>query len=166
MKKTLIILFFLLLAVLTACSPQKASFETITGEQAKEIMETETEFVLLDVREQSEFDEGHIAGAVLLPYEEITADKAAACLPNKNRLILVYCRSGRRSAIAAETLAGLGYANVKDFGGIIDWKYDIVTEKIAVPSDSLSCEENGHTWVEDCTGKTCSACGAYERVTQ
>ena len=81
--------------------------------------------VILDARLQSEYDEGHIPGAILIPYDKI-ADRAEKELPGKNQLILVYCRSGRRSKNAAEELVKLGYTNIKEFGGIIDWKYEIV----------------------------------------
>lgn len=101
--------------------------EVITAEQAKEIMEQNTECVILDVREQSEYEEGHIAGAILIPYTEME-NKAEEELPDKDQLILVYCRSGRRSAIAAASLVKMGYTNVKDFGGIIDWPYEVVTD--------------------------------------
>jgi len=77
------------------------------------------------VREQSEYDAGHISGAVLLPVGSI-AEKAAETLPDKNAVLLVYCRSGNRSKTASETLLGLGYTQVYDFGGIIDWPYDVV----------------------------------------
>ena len=88
-------------------------------------MDSTEDVIILDVREQNEYDEGHIANAILLPYTEIE-DKAEKVLPDKEALILVYCRSGRRSKIAAESLAELGYTNVKEFGGIIDWKYGTV----------------------------------------
>lgn len=100
--------------------------EVITAKQAKEIMEQNTECVILDVREQSEYEEGHIAGAILIPYTEIKNRKEE--LPDKDQLILIYCRSGRRSAIAAASLIEMGYTNVKDFGGIIDWPYEIVKD--------------------------------------
>ena len=88
-------------------------------------MDSKSGYIILDVREQYEYDEGHILGAILIPYGEI-ADRAEKELPDKNQLILVYCRSGRRSKIAAEELVKLGYTNVKEFGGIIDWEYEIV----------------------------------------
>ena len=91
------------------------------------LMDSETNYIILDTREQYEFDEGHIAGAILIPYTEIEA-KASSALPDKNQLILVYCRSGRRSKIAAQSLADLGYTNVQEFGGIIDWEYGVVTD--------------------------------------
>lgn len=96
----------------------------ITAEEAKEIMDTEEGYVILDVREQDEYDAGHISGAILIPYTQIEA-KANEMLPDKDQLILVYCRSGRRSRIAAEALAELGYTNIKEFGGIIDWPYEV-----------------------------------------
>jgi len=111
-------------SIFIAKEGEKMAYEQITQDKAKGIMDSDTEHIVLDVREQEEFDEGHIKGAVLLPYTEIT-DKAESVIPDKDALILVYCRSGRRSKIAAESLASLGYTNVKEFGGIIDWKYEI-----------------------------------------
>ena len=102
-----------------------ATYEQISGAEAKALMDSESGYIILDAREQYEYDEGHIPGAILIPYGEI-ADRAEAELPDKDQLILVYCRSGRRSKIAAEELVKLGYTNVKEFGGIIDWKYEIV----------------------------------------
>ena len=99
-------------------------YEQITAEEAKKIMDSGEEHIVLDTREHDEFDEGHIPGAILIPYTEIE-NKAEEMLPDKDKLILVYCRSGRRSKIAAESLAKLGYTNVKEFGGIIDWPYEV-----------------------------------------
>ena len=99
-------------------------YEQITAEEAKKIMDSGEEHIVLDTREQDEFDEGHIPGAILIPYSEIE-NKAEEMLTDKDKLILVYCRSGRRSKIAAESLSKLGYTNVKEFGGIIDWTYEI-----------------------------------------
>ena len=142
MKKALCIISVLLCILLTACGDdssigiiggadgptsiivaekgEKAMYEQITPEEAKKIMDSGEEHIILDTREQDEFDEGHIPGAILIPYTEIE-NKAEEMLPDKDKLILVYCRSGRRSKIAAESLAKLGYTNVKEFGGIIDW---------------------------------------------
>ena len=124
-------LIILLLAVmmLTACGQDKennqgAVYVNITAEEAKEIMDTEEGYVILDVREQDEYDAGHISGAILIPYTQIEA-KANEMLPDEDQLILVYCRSGRRSKIAAEALAELGYTNIKEFGGILDWPYEV-----------------------------------------
>lgn len=101
------------------------SYEQINGAEAKALMDKESGYIIIDARTQSEYDEGHIPGAILIPEYEI-AQRAESELPDKNQLILVYCRSGRRSKIAAEELVKLGYTNVKEFGGIIDWKYEIV----------------------------------------
>ena len=103
---------------------EKTMYEQITQDEAKKIMDSEEKHIILDTREQDEFDEGHIPGAILLPYTEIE-DKAEEMLPDKDALILVYCRSGRRSKIAAQSLAELGYTNIKEFGGIITWKYEV-----------------------------------------
>ena len=124
-------LFFLLLAVmlLTACGQDKendqgAVYVNITVEKAKQIMDSEEGYIILDVRTQEEYDEGHIPGATQISHEEI-AEKAEDVLTDKDQLILVYCRSGRRSKIAAEALVELGYTNIKEFGGIIDWPYEV-----------------------------------------
>ena len=99
-------------------------YEQISAEEAKTIMDSDEEYIILDAREQYEYDESHIPGAILIPYTEIE-DKAEQMLPDKDAQILVYCRSGRRSKIASESLANLGYTNVKEFGGIIDWPYEV-----------------------------------------
>ena len=124
-------LIFLLLAVmmLTACgqaeeNDQEAVYVNITAEEAKQIMDTEEGYIILDVRTREEYDEGHIPGAILISHEEI-AEKAEQVLTDKDQLILVYCRSGRRSKIAAEALVELGYTNIKEFGGISDWPYEV-----------------------------------------
>ena len=124
-------LVFLLLAVmlLTACGQDKendqgAVYVNITAEEAKQIMDSEEGYVILDVRTQEEYDQGHIPGAIVISHEEI-AEKAEEVLTDKDQLILVYCRSGRRSKIAAEALVELGYTNIKEFGGIIDWPYEV-----------------------------------------
>ncbi len=102
-----------------------AKAQKITPDDARALIGTEG-VTLLDVRAQYEYDEAHIDGALLLPYDTITADSPE--LPaDKNSTIIVYCRSGRRSAIAADTLTALGYTNVYDLGGIQDWPYETVT---------------------------------------
>ena len=124
-------LLFLLLSVmlLTACgqakeNDQEAAYMNITAEEAKAIMDSEEDYIILDARTQEEFDQGHIPGAIVISHEEI-AEKAEEVLTDKEQLILVYCRSGRRSKIAAEALVELGYTNIKEFGGIIDWPYEV-----------------------------------------
>lgn len=127
MKKILILLLIIML--LTACgqttgNEQEAVYVNITAKEAKEIMDTEAGYVILDVRTQAEYDEGHIPGAILIPNTEIK-ERAEEKLPDKDQLILVYCRSGNRSKKAAAILVELGYTNIKEFGGIIDWPYEV-----------------------------------------
>ena len=124
-------LAFLLLAVmmLTACgqdieNDREAVYVNITAAEAKKIMDTEEGYIILDARTQEEYDQGHIPGAIVISHEEIEA-KAESVLQDKNQLILVYCRSGRRSKIAAEALVKMGYTNIKEFGGILDWPYEV-----------------------------------------
>ena len=124
-------LLFLLLAVmlLTACgqakeNDQEAAYMNITAEEAKQIMDSEDGYIILDARTQEEYDQGHIPGAIVISHEEIM-EKAEDVLTDKDQLILVYCRSGRRSKIAAEALVELGYTNIREFGGIIDWPYEV-----------------------------------------
>ena len=103
------------------------TYQQISAQEAKTIMDTEKDYIIIDARTEEEFAAGHIANAILIPEYEI-AERAEAELPNKDALILVYCRSGRRSKIASEELVKLGYTNVKEFGGIIDWPYETTTE--------------------------------------
>ena len=100
------------------------SYQQITQEAAKEMMDTQ-EVVILDVREQHEYDSGHIPGAVLLPVGTITEDTAAAVIDDLDTVVLVYCRSGNRSKMASQALADLGYTNIYEFGGINDWPYEV-----------------------------------------
>ena len=104
---------------------KEITYEIISQTQAKDIMDNSTDYVIVDARTSEEFNEGHIKNAINLDYEKVT-QKAESLLPDKNQLILIYCRSGRRSKIAAESLCQLGYTNVKEFGGIIDWPYETV----------------------------------------
>ena len=87
-------------------------------------MDSQEGYIILDVRTREEFDQGHIPGAIQISHEEI-AEKAEKMLTDKDQLILVYCRSGRRSKIAAEALVELGYTNIKEFGGITGWPYEV-----------------------------------------
>lgn len=128
--KGLIIMLLISLSLfgMTACGGENnktSTYEQITAEQAKTIMDTEKDYVIIDARTEEEFAEGHIENAILIPEYEIAA-RAEKELPDKEQLILVYCRSGRRSKIASEELVKLGYINVKEFGGIIDWPYEVV----------------------------------------
>ena len=109
----------------TTANASASGYEQITQDEAKRLMDTEKDYVIIDARTIEEYEQGHIEGALLIPEYEI-GERAEKELPDKNQLILVYCRSGRRSKIASQALADLGYTNVKEFGGIIDWKYEIV----------------------------------------
>ena len=122
--------FILIAAVilLTGCSiggtGNSASYHQITQEEAKEMMTKNDGHVIVDVRRQDEYDEGHIPGAVLIPNESIT-DKQPEQLPDLNHVILIYCRSGRRSKEASQKLADMGYTNIYEFGGINTWNGEI-----------------------------------------
>ena len=123
----LMILISLSLFGLSACKNDcnVPAYEQITAKEAKTIMNTEKDYVIIDARTKEEFAEGHIENAILIPEYEIT-ERAEKELPDKDALILVYCRSGRRSKIASEELVKLGYTNVKEFGSIINWPYETV----------------------------------------
>ena len=124
--KRILALMSAMLLVLTGCggTTVENTYHQITQEAAKDMMDTQ-EVIVLDVREQDEFDAGHIPGAVLLPVGTITKDTAAAVIPQLDSVVLVYCRSGNRSKTASKTLVDLGYTNVYEFGGINTWPYDI-----------------------------------------
>ena len=117
--------------MLTGCAGAGNStgntYRKISMDQAVAMMEKESGYIILDVRRPDEFAAGHIPGAINVPNESIGKDEIAE-LPNKSQLILVYCRSGRRSKEAAEKLVKLGYTNIVEFGGILDWKGETVTE--------------------------------------
>ena len=96
-------------------------------DEAVNMMAQENGYIILDVRRPDEFAEGHIPGAINVANETIGTDEIPE-LPNKDQLIMVYCRSGRRSKEASEKLVKLGYTNIVEFGGILDWKGEIVTD--------------------------------------
>lgn len=102
----------------------EAHVQTISAEEAHDLMAA-GDALVMDVRTQEEFDGGHVCGAVLLPLDQINQDSLAAVAPDKSQTVLIYCRSGRRSAQAAQILAGAGYEHVYDFGGIQSWPYEI-----------------------------------------
>ena len=113
--------------MLSGCRTPEASYRQVSQEQAVQIMQEQTGYIIIDVRTEEEYDEGHIPGAVNLPLDYI-GTVAPPQLPDKDQLILVYCRSGRRSKQAAQKLADQGYTNIVEFGGINTWEGDIVTE--------------------------------------
>ena len=117
----------LVLTGVTNFAPKTTGYRQVTTEEAVNIMQTEENYVILDVRTAQEFASGHIPGAALLPNETIGTEDIPL-LPDKDQLILVYCRSGNRSKQAAEKLAQLGYTNIVEFSGINSWTGEIVTE--------------------------------------
>lgn len=122
MKRMIPLLLSLLL--LTGCGGTSADgYQQISQEEAKEMMDTQ-EVIILDVREQDEYDSGHIPGAVLLPVGTIDETTAAEVIPGKDSTVLVYCRSGNRSKTASAALGELGYTAIYEFGGINTWPYE------------------------------------------
>lgn len=124
--KRILPLFFSVLLLLSGCSGNESanhSYEQISQQEAKTMMDTQ-DVIILDVREQEEYDSGHIPGAVLLPVGTISEETAAAVIPEKDSVVLVYCRSGNRSKTASAALAELGYTGVYEFGGINTWPYE------------------------------------------
>ena len=132
-----------LLGLLFVCSldsvtqAKETGYQKIDQETAQQMMEKDDGHVIVDVRTREEYDEGHIPGAVCIPNESIGCDSPEA-LPDYEQIILVYCRSGRRSKEAAEKLSGMGYTSIYEFGGIIDWTGEIVTE-----------EDTMKLWIDD-----------------
>ena len=119
-----LVISMLLLSSCTAPGGSAVSYRQINMDEAGNMMKNEKNYIILDVRRPDEYAEGHIPGAINVPNEEIGAADISE-LPDKAQLILVYCRSGRRSKEASEKLAGLGYTNIVEFGGILDWKGEI-----------------------------------------
>jgi len=132
-----LLLLFLAGVLLSSCgsidtpleplTPAEPVYRKISGAEAREIMDTTADFILLDVRTDEEFAEKRIDGSILIPDYEI-ADRAELELSDKHALILIYCRRGRRSALAANELVDLGYTNVYDFGGLEDWEFETVSD--------------------------------------
>ena len=119
--------FVLSLMLLSSCGTPGSSslgFRQISMDEAVKMMKDEKNYIILDVRRPDEFAEGHIPGAINVPNEEIGTAEIAV-LPDKSQMILIYCRSGRRSKEASEKLVKLGYTNIVEFGGILDWKGEI-----------------------------------------
>ena len=127
MKKLGLILFLLiaLVSCAEATTIEQNEPQLINATTGKTMIDENPDIILVDVRTQSEFDEGHIEGALLLPLDSISSN-AQKVLKDKTAIIIVYCRSGNRSATAIDLLYDLGYANLYDMGGIINWPYGIV----------------------------------------
>lgn len=123
-----LVMVALIIGGLFMFSQNAGANQTMTTQELQNKLNAKENFVLLDVRTQEEYNAGHIAGAVLLPYDEINV-KAAVMLPEKEKEIVLYCRSGRRSAIAKKSLVNLGYQKVVDFGGVNRWQGELVRNK-------------------------------------
>ena len=129
MKRMLPMLLLLSFA-LTGCAasaplPETSTYRQITMQEAIELMEKEDNYIILDVRTEQEYAAGHIPGAIVVPNETIGTEEIPQ-LPDKDQLIMVYCRSGNRSKQASDKLVKLGYTNIVEFGGIIDWPGETV----------------------------------------
>lgn len=126
--KRILVLLLLSVLLLSGCGAPSSelSYRQISTEEAVTMMEEETDYILLDVRTQAEYEEAHIPGAICIPNETIGTEEIPE-LPDKDQLILVYCRSGNRSKQASEKLAQLGYTNVVEFGGINSWTGETVS---------------------------------------
>ncbi|PWM25515.1 MAG: rhodanese-like domain-containing protein [Oscillospiraceae bacterium] len=124
MKRMISLLLSLLLLAGCGGNASSGSYQQITQEKAKEMMDSQ-EVIILDVREQDEYNSGHIPGAILLPVGTIDENTAAEIIPEKDSVVLVYCRSGNRSKTASSALSELGYTNIYEFGGISTWPYEI-----------------------------------------
>ncbi|MDI9541127.1 MAG: rhodanese-like domain-containing protein [Bacillota bacterium] len=122
MKKMLVL--FILLALLTGCNENRATYVSISTDKAVEMMETESDYIILDVRTVDEYNSGHIKGAINYPNENIN-DAVLDILTDKDQLIFVYCRSGNRSKAASQKLANMGYTNIVEIGGINSWPFDL-----------------------------------------
>ena len=112
--------------VRTTTASAAATYQQITQKKAKEMMQADDGHIIVDVRRQDEYDSGHIPGAILIPNESIGTEQPKE-LPDLDQVILIYCRSGRRSKEASQKLADMGYTNIYEFGGIIDWTGEVVT---------------------------------------
>lgn len=128
----IIIPLVLALLTLSSCASPAASapaeYRMINMDEAAAMMEAEPDHIIVDVRTAEEFAQGHIPGAINVPNEEIGTEQPDL-LPDKEQLIMIYCRSGIRSKQASQKLVDMGYSNIVEFGGIIDWPGDIVTDR-------------------------------------
>ena len=134
--KKILILCMIFIFILTGCgntdsvqnTEQKSGYKQVSMEEGLELMEADSDYILLDVRRDDEFEEGHIPGAISIPNESIGTEEIAE-LPDKSQAIYVYCRSGNRSKQASQKLVDLGYTDVIEFGGIIDYSGEIEKDR-------------------------------------
>ena len=142
--KKIILSILILCIILSVAAVGDARYQQITQEEAARIMVEDTGYIILDVRTKEEYDEGHIPGAINIANEDIGTDELPD-LPDKNQMLLVYCRSGRRSKEAAEKLAALGYTQVLEFGGIMTWTGDVISteEEELYDNDPFEAREYG-----------------------
>ena len=147
MKRIILILLAALLCLTGCIAEENMMYHRISQEEAKQMMARDDGHIIVDVRRQDEYDAGHIPGAILIPNENIGTEQPEQ-LPDKDQIILIYCRSGRRSKEAAQKLADMGYTNVCEFGGIMDWTGETVTEE---PAMTLKIGETGVpvTWEDN-----------------
>ena len=121
----------LIMLVVSGCSvseqTKEGTYVQITMDEAVQMMKNESNYIILDVRTEAEYNAGHIPNAICIPNETIVEDNIPE-LPDKEQCILVYCRSGNRSKQASDKLARFGYTNIYEFGGIIDWQGETVSE--------------------------------------
>ena len=150
--KRMLALLLITLCVLSGCTAQGTgrkevgmSYTQIDQETAKEIMQRRDGHVIVDVRRQEEFDQGHIPGAVLIPNEQIGTERPEK-LPDRDQVILVYCRSGSRSKQAAQKLADMGYTRVYEFGGISTWPGEVVRGEGKPAATGVICLAGGCFW--------------------
>lgn len=113
---------FFVVTMFAGCTP---NYETISPEEAQKIINSEKDYILIDVRTPEEFEKKHIPNAVLLPIEEIRKGSVEKVLPDKKQKILIYCWTGRRAEDSADMLVEMGYSNVINFGGLVEWKGDV-----------------------------------------
>lgn len=158
MKKSVLMIFMTMLTavllLLEACSGKpnnevkSQTYHQITQDEARQMMEKDDGHILVDVRRQDEYDAGHIPGAILIPNESIGTDQPKE-LPDLEQIILIYCRSGNRSKQASQKLADMGYTNIYEFGGIIDWEGDVVTSEQEEDSSSTQQETDENITEKD-----------------
>ncbi len=123
MKKVYYVLLLIIVMLCSACQSQ-TNIQSIDGDTVHQMLQNKEDFVLVDVREEDEYEEGHIPDSLLIPLGTIEEDFTSK-VPSKEKKIVIYCRSGRRSKEAYEKIVSLGYHDVYDLGGILDWKYDV-----------------------------------------